>query len=95
MLLDDVLCGLDNEVASSVMRDCIYGPLCSSSTRVIFATSISHLQNVDRVYILEAGRIMKSGSYTDVTKTMIVKEMEMIRNTTFEDDADRSVEKSN
>lgn len=62
LLLDEATSALDNRV-QSVVRDTL-GKL--SITRIVIAHRLSTVRDVDRIYVLDGGRIAESGRYDDL-----------------------------
>lgn len=64
LVLDEATSALDNETESLVseaIRD-----LAGAKTLIIIAHRLSTVEHCDRVYLLEKGQVIKSGSYQDV-----------------------------
>ncbi|XP_060803806.1 uncharacterized protein LOC106135400 [Amyelois transitella] len=59
-LLDDVLSGLDGEVAAHVLQRCILG-LLRHSTRVLVSHSARQLARAHHVVLLRAGQVLRQG----------------------------------
>ena len=65
LLLDEATNWLDNESQSKVM-----GNLTSlTSTRIVIAHRLSTLRQADRIYVMRAGKVVESGSFTDLMQT--------------------------
>ncbi len=64
-LLDDVLASLDIKVATMIFEQCLLGML-HGKTRILFANTLTHLQGVDRIYLVREGQIATSGTYAQV-----------------------------
>ena len=62
MLFDEATNWLDNESQARVMRNLT----ALTSTRVVIAHRLSTLQQADRIYVLQAGRIVQSGSFDEL-----------------------------
>ena len=62
MLLDEATNWLDNESQAEVMRNLAK----LSSTRVVIAHRLSTLEQADRIYVLQAGRVVQSGSFEEL-----------------------------
>ncbi len=62
MLFDEATNWLDNESQATVMRNLT----ALTSTRVVIAHRLSTLQQADRIYVLQAGRIVQSGSFDEL-----------------------------
>ncbi len=62
MLLDEATNWLDNENQAKVMKN-----LTSlTSTRLVIAHRLSTLEQADRIYVLQAGKIVESGSFSEL-----------------------------
>lgn len=64
LVLDEATAALDNET-EQLVSDAIQS-LSGSKTLIIIAHRLSTVEDCDRVYMLEQGRIAKSGSYREV-----------------------------
>ena len=62
MLLDEATNWLDNESQAKVMRNLT----ALTSTRVVIAHRLSTLERADRIYVLQAGRVVQSGSFDEL-----------------------------
>ena len=62
MLFDEATNWLDNESQAKVMRN--LGAL--TSTRIVIAHRLSTLEQADRIYVLQAGRVVQSGSFREL-----------------------------
>jgi ATP-binding cassette subfamily C protein len=62
LLFDEATSALDNRTQEIVQES--LGRL--SATRVVIAHRLSTIRDVDRIYVLEAGRIVESGRYDDL-----------------------------
>ena len=65
MLFDEATNWLDNESQARVMRNLT----ALTSTRVVIAHRLSTLQQADRIYVLQAGRIVQSGSFDELMES--------------------------
>ena len=63
MLFDEATNWLDNESQAKVMRNLS----ALTSTRVVIAHRLSTLEQADRIYVLQAGRVVQSGSFRELT----------------------------
>ena len=62
MLFDEATNWLDNESQARVMRN-----LTSlTSTRIVIAHRLSTLEQADRIYVLQAGKVVQSGSFKEL-----------------------------
>ena len=62
MLLDEATNWLDNERQARVMEN-----LASlTSTRIVIAHRLSTLERADRIYVLQAGKVVESGSFNEL-----------------------------
>ncbi|MDE0391054.1 MAG: ATP-binding cassette domain-containing protein [Rhodospirillales bacterium] len=62
MLFDEATNWLDNESQAKVMRNLT----ALTSTRVVIAHRLSTLEQADRIYVLQAGRVAQSGSFNEL-----------------------------
>jgi NHLM bacteriocin system ABC transporter ATP-binding protein len=62
MLLDEATNWLDNESQAKVMQNLAV----QTSTRVIIAHRLSTLEQADRIYVLQAGKVVQSGSFSEL-----------------------------
>ena len=62
MLFDEATNWLDNENQAKVMRNLA----ALTSTRVVIAHRLSTLEQADRIYVLQAGRVVQSGSFSEL-----------------------------
>ena len=62
MLFDEATNWLDNESQAKVMRNLT----ALTSTRVVIAHRLSTLMQADRIYVLQAGRVVQSGAFDDL-----------------------------
>ena len=62
MLFDEATNWLDNENQAKVMRNLT----ALTSTRVVIAHRLSTLEQADRIYVLQAGRVVQSGSFSEL-----------------------------
>ena len=65
MLFDEATNWLDNENQASVMRNLA----ALTSTRLVIAHRLSTLEQADRIYVLKAGRVVQSGSFSELKET--------------------------
>ena len=62
MLLDEATNWLDNESQAKVMQN-----LTSlTSTRIVIAHRLSTLEKADRIYVMQAGKVVQSGSFKEL-----------------------------
>jgi ABC-type multidrug transport system fused ATPase/permease subunit len=64
LVLDEATAALDNETESLVTE--AIKSLSGKKTTIIIAHRLSTIEHCDRIYLLEKGQIVKSGSYQDV-----------------------------
>lgn len=64
LVLDEATAALDNET-ERLVSDAIQS-LAGSKTLIIIAHRLSTVENCDRIYMLEKGRVAKAGSYQEV-----------------------------
>ncbi len=62
MLLDEATNWLDNESQAEVMHNLAL----LTSTRIVIAHRLSTLEQADRIYVLQAGRVAQSGSFDEL-----------------------------
>ena len=62
MLFDEATNWLDNESQAGVMRNLT----ALTSTRVVIAHRLSTLEQADRIYVLQAGKVVQSGSFGEL-----------------------------
>ena len=62
LMLDEATNWLDNETQSRVLAN-LAG---LTSTRIVVAHRVSTLRHADRIYVLEAGKIVQEGSFADL-----------------------------
>ncbi len=62
MMLDEATNWLDNESQAKVMQNLT----ALTSTRVVIAHRLSTLQQADRIYVLQAGKVVQSGSFKEL-----------------------------
>ncbi len=61
-LLDEATNWLDNESQAEVMRNLAL----LTSTRIVIAHRLSTLQQADRIYVMQAGKVVQSGSFNEL-----------------------------
>ncbi len=64
MLLDEATNWLDNESQAIVMRNLAQ----FTSTRIVIAHRLSTLRQADRIFVMQAGKVVQQGSYADLTE---------------------------
>ena len=62
LLLDEATNWLDNESQAEVMRNLSE----MTSTRIVIAHRLSTLQNADRIYVMQEGRVVQSGTFPEL-----------------------------
>ncbi|MDE2913793.1 MAG: ATP-binding cassette domain-containing protein [Paracoccaceae bacterium] len=62
LLLDEATNWLDNESQAKVMRNLTD----LTSTRIVIAHRLSTLERADRIYVLQAGKVVQSGSFDEL-----------------------------
>ena len=62
MLFDEATNWLDNESQAKVMRNLT----ALTSTRIVIAHRLSTLEQADRIHVLQAGRVVQSGSFNEL-----------------------------
>jgi len=64
MLLDEATNWLDNESQAEVMQNLAL----LTSTRIVIAHRLSTLEQADRIYVMQAGRVVQSGSFEELVE---------------------------
>ena len=64
MLLDEATNWLDNESQAEVMQNLAR----LTSTRVVIAHRLSTLEQADRIYVMQAGKVVQCGSFKDLVE---------------------------
>ena len=64
MLFDEATNWLDNESQAAVMRNLA----ALTSTRLVIAHRLSTLEQADRIYVLQAGKVVQCGSFRELMK---------------------------
>ena len=64
MLFDEATNWLDNESQARVMENLA----ALTSTRVVIAHRLSTLEQADRIYVLQAGKVVESGSFNELVE---------------------------
>ena len=62
MLFDEATNWLDNENQAKVMSNLT----ALTSTRLVIAHRLSTLEQADRIYVLQAGKVVQSGSFNEL-----------------------------
>ena len=62
MLLDEATNWLDNQSQAQVMHNLAV----LTSTRIVIAHRLSTLEHADRIYVLRAGKVVQSGTFTEL-----------------------------
>ena len=62
MLLDEATNWLDNESQAEVMRNLA----TPTSTRIVIAHRLSTLQHADRIYVMQAGKVVQVGAFEEL-----------------------------
>ena len=62
MLFDEATNWLDNESQAKVMRNLT----ALTSTRIVIAHRLSTLEQADRIYVLQSGKVVQSGSFKEL-----------------------------
>ena len=62
MMFDEATNWLDNENQAKVMRNLT----ALTSTRIVIAHRLSTLEQADRIYVLQAGKVVQSGSFAEL-----------------------------
>ena len=64
MLLDEATNWLDNESQAEVMQNLAL----LTSTRIVIAHRLSTLEQADRIYVMQAGKVVQSGSFAELVE---------------------------
>ena len=64
MLLDEATNWLDNQSQAKVMQNLAI----LTSTRIVIAHRLSTLEQADRIYVLQAGKVVQTGSFRELMK---------------------------
>ena len=64
MLLDEATNWLDNESQAEVMQNLTL----LTSTRIVIAHRLSTLEQADRIYVMQAGKVVQNGSFTELVE---------------------------
>ena len=64
LLLDEATNWLDNESQATVMQNLAR----LSSTRIVIAHRLSTLRQADRIYVMQAGKVVEEGSYSELVE---------------------------
>eukprot|EP00357_Protocruzia_adherens_P030800 CAMPEP_0114996004 /NCGR_PEP_ID=MMETSP0216-20121206/14061_1 /TAXON_ID=223996 /ORGANISM="Protocruzia adherens, Strain Boccale" /LENGTH=1423 /DNA_ID=CAMNT_0002360143 /DNA_START=156 /DNA_END=4427 /DNA_ORIENTATION=+ len=67
ILLDDTLSAVDNHVGKQIFNDCFCG-IFGRKTRVLITHGIHYLPSVDRVLVMDGGRIVQSGTHDELSQ---------------------------
>ena len=73
-MFDDPLSALDLKVGTYIMENTIMGQL-QGKTRIIVTHAIQYIKYADRILIMEEGRIIKQGTYSEVQDTPLFLEL--------------------
>ncbi len=65
LLLDDPLSAVDASVAKHLFSECINGYM-KNKTRVLVTHQVHHLTQVDKILLLEDGRVKAQGSFDEI-----------------------------
>ena len=65
MLLDEATNWLDNDNQAKIMQNIA----ALTSTRLVIAHRLSTLEQADRIYVLKGGRVVQSGTFTELKET--------------------------
>jgi len=65
LILDEATSALDNRTQRSVTES--LGQL--KTTRIVVAHRLSTIQNVDRIYVIDSGRVVQHGTYQELSAT--------------------------
>lgn len=65
LLLDEATNWLDNETQAEIMQNLAV----LTATRIVIAHRLSTLRQADRVYVMQAGKVVQEGSFVDLAAT--------------------------
>ena len=65
LLLDEATNWLDNDSQATVMQNLASLP----STRIVIAHRLSTLRQADRIYVMQAGKVVQEGSFAELVET--------------------------
>lgn len=65
LLLDEATNSLDNETQTKVIDNLAHLP----STRIVIAHRLSTLKSTDRIYVLQGGKVVQQGSFSELEAT--------------------------
>ena len=77
ILLDDLFNDFSDMESKRILMKCIDGPLCIK-TRIITTSSTKFLSYADRIHIMDNGRIVAQGSYSEIQHHRIYKEVKAL-----------------
>ncbi|KZW01126.1 hypothetical protein EXIGLDRAFT_719505 [Exidia glandulosa HHB12029] len=66
ILLDDPISALDAHVGKAILDNCLVNGPLADRTRVLVTHALHMLPHVDRVYVLDRGRIVEEGHYKEL-----------------------------
>ena len=67
LILDEATSALDNQTEHKVQR--ALSRLTESCTTFVIAHRLSTVKNADRIYVIERGRVVETGSHSELTKS--------------------------
>ena len=66
-LLDDPLSAVDTKVGQHIFERCICEELCGK-IRILVTHQMQHLHRADEIIMLQDGRVVRHGSYSEINK---------------------------
>ena len=84
MLMDDPISALDAHVRKKIFVN-VFQDYCKDKTRILVTHAVDFLHLVDRVIVVEAGKIVLDGNYRDIKDSPYIKKIVGIHNNNQED----------
>jgi ABC-type bacteriocin/lantibiotic exporter with double-glycine peptidase domain len=72
LLLDDVISALDPTVAKRIVQNCLLGDL-KNKTRILVTHSTEFLEQVDRIVMMDQGRVIMQGKFEQIKEHPKIK----------------------
>lgn len=88
VIMDDPISALDINVGKFIMEETIKGYL-KDKTRIIATHAIAYLKYFDYIYVMDEGRIIAEGDYSEIKKTKEYKQIQQ----TIEEESKKRKEK--
>ena len=73
-IFDDPLSALDMHVADLILKEAILGGL-KDTTRIIATNSINFLNNADKIFIMDEGKMVFEGTYEQIHDNPIYQQL--------------------